>query len=107
MMNFCAIGTRRTHPLSAAIKKCRASCYVQFHPDLGPLSARLSAFRNAPEPFDGIAEIWYENREALETLGMDPEARKASRQLLEDEKRFIDLSRSPIWAGKEKEIISR
>jgi hypothetical protein len=28
--------------------------------------------RNAPEPFDGIAEIWYDNREALETLGKIP-----------------------------------
>jgi EthD domain-containing protein len=87
-------------------KVLRIARYVQFHPDLGPLSARLGAFRNAPEPFDGIAEIWYENREALETLGKDPEARKASRALLEDERRFIDLSKSPIWAGIEKEIIS-
>jgi hypothetical protein len=87
-------------------KVLRIVRYVQFHPDLGPLSARLSAFRNAPEPFDGIAEIWYESREALEMLGKDPEARKASRRLLEDERKFIDLSKSPIWAGIEKEIIS-
>src|SRR5215510_16282635 len=88
-------------------KVLRIVRYVQFHPDLSALSDRLRVFRNSPEPFDGIAEIWYENREALETLGKDPEARKASRQLLEDEKRFIDLSKSPIWPGIEKEIISR
>jgi hypothetical protein len=80
--------------------------YVQFHSDLSVLSDRLRAFRNAPEPFDGIAEIWYENREALETLGRDPAARKASRELFEDERRFVDHSTSPIWAGVEKEIIS-
>ena len=81
--------------------------YVQFHSELSVLSDRLRAFRNAPEPFDGIAEIWYESREALETLGRDPMARKASRELFEDERRFVDLSTSPIWVGIEKEIISR
>lgn len=80
--------------------------YVQFHGDLSLVSDRLRVFRNAPEPFDGIAEIWYESHEALETLGRNPEAKKASRELLEDEKRFVDLSQSPIWAGVEKEIIS-
>ena len=87
-------------------KALRIVRYVQFHPDLSALSERLRAFRNAPEPFDGIAEIWYESREVLETLGKDSEARKASRELLEDERRFVDLSQSPIWVGIEKEIIS-
>jgi EthD domain len=87
-------------------KVLRIVRYVQFHSDLNALSDRLRVFRNSPEPFDGIAEIWYESREVLENLGKDPEARKASRELLEDERRFVDLSRSPIWIGIEKEIIS-
>jgi hypothetical protein len=58
--------------------------YVQFQGDLSLVSDRLRVFRNAPEPFDGIAEIWYESHEALETLGRNPEAKKASRELLED-----------------------
>jgi hypothetical protein len=86
-------------------KVLRIVRYVQFHSDLDALSDRLRAFRNSPEPFDGIAEIWYEGRQVLEALGKDPEARKASRELLEDERRFVDLSRSPIWTGIEKEII--
>jgi hypothetical protein len=77
-------------------KVLRIVRYVQFHSDLSALSARLRSFRNSPEPFDGIAEIWYQNREALETLGKDPEARRAGRELLEDERRFVDLPRSPI-----------
>ena len=87
-------------------KVLRIARYVQVHADLDALSDKLRTFRNSPEPFDGIAEIWYESREALETLGKDPAARKASRELLEDEKRFVDLSRSPIWAGTEREIFS-
>src|ERR1700693_2721353 len=59
--------------------------YVQFHADISPLTEKLRAFRNSPDPYDGLAEIWYASREALETLGKDPNARAASRELLEDE----------------------
>lgn len=79
--------------------------YVQLHSDLGPLTEKLRGFRQSPEPYDGVAEIWYESREALEALGKDSSARAASRELLEDEKRFVDLSRSPIWIGEEKLIV--
>ena len=78
--------------------------HVQFHSDLGPLAEKLRAFRDSAEAYDRLAEIWYESREALETLGKDANARAASRALREDERRFIDLSRSPIWSGEEKEI---
>ena len=87
-------------------KVLRIVRYVQFHSDLGPLTQKLLAFRNSPEPFDGLAEIWYESHEALETLGKDPNARAASRELLEDERRFVDHPRSPIWLGDERVVIS-
>ena len=87
-------------------KALRIVRYVQFHSDLGPLTEKLRAFRHSPEPYDGVAEIWYESREALEELGKDASARAASRELLEDEKHFVDLARSPIFAGEEKAIVS-
>lgn len=87
-------------------KVLRIARYVQFHSDLGPLADKLRAFRGSPEPYDGIAEIWYESREALESLGSDAEARAASRELREDEKRFVDLARSPIWPGVERTIVA-
>lgn len=80
--------------------------YVQVHTDYGPFLEKLRAFRGSPEPYDGVAEIWYESREALETLGRDPAAREASRMLLEDERRFVDSARSPIWTGEERVIIN-
>lgn len=86
-------------------KTLRILRYVQVHTDNGTLSERLRQFRGSPAPFDGIAEIWYENREALEGLGGDPEARTASRELRDDEVRFIDLTCSPIWVAEEKEIV--
>jgi hypothetical protein len=80
--------------------------YMQSHSDFSRLTQKLRAFHGSPEPYDGVAEIWYESCEALESLGKDPEARAASRELLEDEKRFIDLTRSPIWLAHERVVIS-
>lgn len=84
----------------------RIAQYHQFHVDFGPLTSKLMAFRGSPEPYDGIAEIWYESRSALETLGQDPAARAASRLLREDEERFVDLPNSPIFAGEEIALLS-
>ncbi len=81
--------------------------YIQVHTDRGPFLEKLRGFRGSPEPYDGVAEIWYESREALETLGRDPAAREASRLLYEDEQRFVDSARSPIWFGDEHSIIGR
>lgn len=81
--------------------------YIQVHTGHGPLLEKLRSFRGSPEPYDGVAEIWYESREALETLGRDPAARAASRLLYEDEQRFVDLARSPIWFGEEYSIIGK
>ena len=83
----------------------RIARYVQLHTDHRPMTERLRGFRNSPEPYDGVAEIWYESRQALESLGDDPEARAASRALRDDERLFIDTARSPIWIAEEKNII--
>ncbi|MDX8528425.1 EthD domain-containing protein [Mesorhizobium sp. MSK_1335] len=84
----------------------RISRYVQVHTGYGPFLEKLRAFRGSPEPYDGVADIWYESREALETLGHNPDARAASRKLPEDERRFIDSAPSPIWIGEERSIIA-
>ena len=86
-------------------KVLRIKRYVQVHTDFGAMTERLGRFRDAAEPYDGVAEIWYEGREALEGLGDDPAARAASRELLADERRFVDLKRSAIWVGSETEVI--
>ena len=60
--------------------------------------------RGAPDSYDGIAELWWESEEAFRGGGRTPEGREAGRLLLEDEARFIDLGRSPLWLNREKEI---
>ena len=56
-----------------------------------------------PEPFDGIAELWFDDLASFSR--QDAERRRAARELLEDERRFIDLARSPMWLGEEDVVV--
>ena len=79
--------------------------YVQLHSRHTQLGEGIRASRGAPEPFDGIAEIWFESEAAFAEAMQRPGAAEAGRELLEDERRFIDLERSPIWLGEEFEVV--
>lgn len=79
--------------------------YVQTHTLDDPLQEGLRAARGAPEPFDGVAELWWESREALEAALGEPAGQKAAGELLEDERRFIDLEHSPLWVAQEHPIV--
>lgn len=96
-----------THaPLVASVKDVlRIRRYVQTHSFPLEVSADTRASRGGPEGYDGVAELWWDSFEDMAVTGSDPAAREAGRLLLEDEKRFIDLSRSPLWWGEEREII--
>lgn len=77
--------------------------YQQVHTlDEADLHAALRR-RNggAPEPFDGIAEVWVDDVETFRRGSGTPESAQAARDLLEDEARFIDLPNSPMWLGEE------
>lgn len=52
-------------------------------------------------PYDGVAELWYQSEEAMLAGGSSPRAREAAYELLEDERRFIDLENSPLWLAAE------
>ena len=80
--------------------------YVQVHTDFGPLTDALRKSRGGTEPYDGVAEVWYESREALAAVGNNPAARAAGRELYEDEKRFIDLEKSSIWTAEENVVVA-
>jgi hypothetical protein len=79
--------------------------YVQVHTVTSAFSEAMSRHRGAPEDFDGVAELWWESVDDFARAGTTKEGRDAGRQLLEDEKRFIDLSRSPIWFGEEHALV--
>ena len=77
--------------------------YVQLHSFDPEISMGTRASRGGPEQYDGVAELWWDSFEDMAASG--EAAAEAGRLLLEDEKRFIDLSRSPLWWGEEKTII--
>jgi uncharacterized protein (TIGR02118 family) len=79
--------------------------YVQLHSLPAEASATIRASRDAPADYDGVAELWFDSLEALAANSARPEARAASALLLEDEQRFIDLSKSPLWWGEERPVI--
>lgn len=96
-----------THaPLVASVAEMlRIQRYVQMHSLPAEASVGLRASRDAPEDFDGVAELWFESLEVLAENGRRPEAQAAAALLLEDEKRFIDLPRSPLWWGQERVVV--
>jgi uncharacterized protein (TIGR02118 family) len=77
--------------------------YVQVHAIDDELNARANAQRDGvmEPPYDGVAELWWESEEELVASGATPEGRRAGAALLEDEARFIDLPRSPLWLAHE------
>jgi len=75
--------------------------YVQVHRLDGDLADGMRRVRDAPEPYDGVAELWWESEETFRAARKNPQAREAGRLLLEDEARFIDLLRSPLWLNQE------
>jgi len=98
---------RNTHaPLVASVAETlRIRRYVQLHSLPEAASAGIRQSRNAPPDFDGVAELWFDSLESLAENGQRPEAQAAGALLLEDERKFIDLEKSPLWWGEEKPIV--
>ncbi|HEY0650869.1 EthD domain-containing protein [Phenylobacterium sp.] len=96
-----------THaPLVASVAETlQIRRYVQMHSLPPEVSAGIRASRDAPPEFDGVAELWFDSLEALAENARRPEAQAAGAMLLEDEKRFIDLPKSPLWWGQERVVV--
>ncbi len=79
--------------------------YVQVHTLESPMNDALRRGRGALEPYDGVAELWWDSLDDLAAATASPEGRKADQELLEDERRFIDLERSALWVAQEHPIV--
>jgi uncharacterized protein (TIGR02118 family) len=77
--------------------------YVQLHSGTDEINAGIGASRNAPHMYDGVAQLWWDSWDVLSEPAT-PERQSAAAALLEDERKFIDLPRSPLWFGEEKVI---
>jgi uncharacterized protein (TIGR02118 family) len=92
-------------PLVASVRETlRIRRYVQLHSLPPEVSADIRGSRGAPEPFDGVAQLWFDSFDDLAATANAPAAAEAGRLLLEDERKFIDLGKSPLWWGEEKVV---
>ena len=48
--------------------------------------------------------LWWDDLDDVVTAMSSPEGQAAGSALLEDERKFVDLSRSPLFFGEEKLI---
>ena len=90
----------RAHAAALGIRR-----YVQLHSIDDAISLAVAGPRRSPEPFDGVAELWFDDLEALAASGSTEAGRAAGAALLEDERTFIDLARSPLFLADEVVII--
>jgi uncharacterized protein (TIGR02118 family) len=80
--------------------------YVQTHTRETDADGAISGARGSqPGQYDGVAELWWESVEDLLAASSSEQGQSAAGELLEDEKRFIDLPNSPIWLGEENVVI--
>jgi uncharacterized protein (TIGR02118 family) len=91
----------RRHAAALRIRR-----YVQVHTLGDVLNDALRETRGGPEAYDGVAELWWDSRDDLAAAIATPEGQQAGAALLEDERRFIDLTRSPLWIAEEHSIIA-
>lgn len=75
--------------------------YVQVHALTHDFNTALQEGRGTPDMYDGIAEIHFESWDSMFGAGDNPGFAEAADALLKDEKKFIDLSTSPLWANEE------
>jgi uncharacterized protein (TIGR02118 family) len=81
--------------------------YVQSHTFSDAQLARVSEVRGGEvDPFDGVAELWWDSVEDLVEASSTAEGKAAGRALLDDERTFIDLPNSPLFFTEERVIIA-
>ena len=85
----------------------RMQRYLQVHYFDHPLTPQLTGPRGTKAPpYSGHAEAWFNHADLLMMADV-PEAARAMEIAVEDERKFIDFSRSAIFIGKERVFIDR
>ena len=78
--------------------------YVQSLTVDTPLNAGLRESRGMMPEYDGVAEVWFDSVDALMAGMSSDEGQKLGSDLHEDEKNFIDHSRSCAFIVEEREL---
>ncbi|MDW6004747.1 EthD domain-containing protein [Vibrio mangrovi] len=70
------------------------------------IQSQMTSLRNMTDfDFDGIAELWYPSLEIHLNSRNTLEGAQALEEIIADEKRFIDLSRSRMWYSCEYTVL--
>lgn len=83
----------------------RIKRYVQVHRLDTPLNDAMRASRDTADAYDGVAELWWDSIDDLVAGTSSEEGRRAGSELLDDERKFIDLRRSALWVGEEHVVV--
>lgn len=80
----------------------RFARYIQTHTLDDELNEQFRQTRGGPPAYAGLTEAWFDRYDLVKIFG-DPESEgaKGFGLFLEDEKRFIDFTRSTLFAAKE------
>jgi uncharacterized protein (TIGR02118 family) len=80
--------------------------YVQVHARETELDDALAASRGGEAGvYDGVAELWWDSLDDVIAAYSSEAGQAAGAELLDDERRFIDLPRSPLWLGEENVVV--
>jgi uncharacterized protein (TIGR02118 family) len=89
----------KSHRKSLCIKK-----YIQSHAGFSELGDVAIGQRGMRSGYDGLAELWWENVDSLQSALITEEGQNAGAELIEDEAKFIDLANSTIFFSEEHVI---
>lgn len=81
--------------------------YIQSRTLTGGLADAVANSRGGPEPFDGVAELWFDDAASFARHGRTDAGRAAAKDLYRDERTFIDLDRSVIFLSEEQLAVER
>ena len=80
--------------------------YVQKHAPPPGAVPRLDKMRGTSDPFEGTAELWYDNVASYEAPLATPAGMAAAKELAEDGRVIIDMSRTLVIFGEEEPFVS-
>jgi uncharacterized protein (TIGR02118 family) len=106
--DFHAYWLQKHSPLVRSLAEdMRMRRYIQSHLVPSPMAAAATQARNLQQnPYQGIAEVWWNSEEDMKEAFSTPAGASAGAKLLEDEKKFLDC-RTLIFMSREYQIFDR
>lgn len=76
--------------------------YVQVKALDGKVAGAVAKSRGGPEPFDGVAELWFDDIDSFSAHGRSVDGKAAAKDLYRDEQNFIDMENSVIFLSEQQ-----